>query len=213
MIKARVREKRWDILAGFVALAIITPFIVGFTYMLIMDADVFATQNQIPYRILLSLFIIGSKDALMMLFILITKFFYPYRIEFNKQGFYDCKLRQFVEWDKIDRIEYVDYKKSFYKKSNLIEYIIYLFFAKCTIGVVFELMRIYLFSALSVSKRVIIVTKNKSELLQKAGIFKKLESLMLPNNVISVNLEQSFASQEDIAMAIKAVKVYNKTAV
>ena len=77
----------------------------------------------------------------------------------------------------------------------------------------FELIKVYILSTLSVSKRVIIVTKNKSELLQKAGIFKKLESLMLPDNVISINLEQSFASQEDVAMAIKAVKVYNKTRV
>ena len=97
MKKVRVREKRWDVLACFVGLAVITPLVVGFTYMLIMDAEVFSSQYRIPYIMLVSLFIIGSKDSIMMLFILLTKFLYPYKIEFEKEGFYDCKLRQFIE--------------------------------------------------------------------------------------------------------------------
>ena len=120
MKELTIKEKRTDIFIGIVGLMVITPLIVGFTYMLLTDSGTFAYNNRILYIILVSIFIISSKDSLTMLVILCSKLILPYYIKIDKQGFYDCKLRQFITWDKIDRIEYINYKATFFTKKNFI---------------------------------------------------------------------------------------------
>ena len=209
MNEITILEKRLHIFIGIIALLIVTPLVVGFTYMLIKESSAFA--HEIIFILLASAFVIGSKDALIMLLVLCSKLISPYKIIFDRNGFYDCKLRQHISWDKIDRIEYLDYKKTFIKKSAILEYILYMSLVRNTTAIIFDFIKYCLLSKVGATKRIVIITQNKEELLEKATLLKKLESKMLPKNMININLEPSCANQEDIPLTIKAVGVFNKT--
>lgn len=196
------KEKRKDIFLGIISLSLIIFLVTGLTLALFREHELFLVHCRTQYVILISILIIGIKDALSTLFILCTKFISPYYIKFNSENFYDCKLKQYVSWNKIDSIEFLDYKKRFNKKE-LFEHILYTAITKNFTGSLLETLKYFLLSAVGATKNVVIITCNKRELLKKAGLLKKIESYFLPDNMITINIEPCSTDRENIINTAK----------
>ena len=140
----------------------------------------------------------GVKDSFLALYTFITKFFSPYHIKINHNGIYDCKLKQTIPWDKIERIEYLNYAKSFYNKRNLIEYLVYMLIFGKSFAVITDFVKSFLYAHLVVESKIpIIYTNHKKELLKGANIFKKIESSFLPDNMIKINIDYDLTNRQD----------------
>jgi len=128
-----IKEYRKNILAGLLAMLLIIPLIAGFTYTLLQDANLFSKNYHLQFAILVTCLIIGLKDGLIITLILLSKLVSPYCIKFDKNGFFDCKLKISIPWNKIDNFEFLNYHTSFTKKSDLLEYLGLIFLTTNTI--------------------------------------------------------------------------------
>ena len=206
-----IKEERALIFIVIVIMAIFTPTVAMFLYMLLQDPKTLSYNFHIQYYFLVAIFIMAVKDCSFMLFSLCTKLFSPYYIKVNHNGIYDCKLKQLITWDKIEKIEYLSYKKSFYSKRNLLEYLVYMFIFAKSFAVITDFLRSFLWAHLVVeSKTPIIYTKYKKELLSKANIFKKIESYFLPNNMIKINLDYDLTAdrKDEYSDLLKDIKPF-----
>jgi len=206
-----IKEERALIFIGIVIMAIFTPTVAMFLWMLLQDPKTFSYNFHIQFYFLVAIFIMAVKDCSLQLITLIIKFFSPYYIKVNSDGIYDCKLKQLISWQKIEKIEYLNYRKSFYNKKSLIEYVVYMFIFAKSFCVIVDFLRGFLWAHLVVeSKTPIIYTKYKKELLSKANIFKKIESYFLPNNMIKINLDYDLTAdrKDEYSDLLKDIKPF-----
>ena len=193
-----IREERALIFIGIVLMLIFTPTVAAFLYMLLSDTETLSFNYHIQFYCLVAIVIMGVKDSFLALITFITKFFSPYYIKINYSGIYDCKLKQLITWDKIEKIEYLNYAKSFYNKRSLIEYLVYMFIFGKSFAVIFDFLKSFLYAHIVVESKIpVIYTNYKKEILSKAGIFKKIESYFLPNNMIKINIDYDLTNRQD----------------
>lgn len=211
MTEKIIKEERALIFMGIVIMAIFTPTVALFLKMVLSDPKTLSYNFHIQYYFLVAILIMGVKDSLLTLFSFIIKIFSPYYIKVNHNGIYDCKLKQLITWDKIEKIEYLSYKKSFYNKRNLFEYIVYMFIFAKSFCVIVDFLRAFLWAHIVVESKVpIIYTKHKKELLSKANIFKKIESYFLPDNMIKINIDYDLTAdrKDETSDLIKDIKPF-----
>jgi len=68
-----------------------------------------------------------------------------------------------------------------------------------------EFIKHFILSKISDTQILVIKTQNKKELLQNAGIFKKIESKLLPENIIKINIDVNFINEENILQEIEKI--------
>lgn len=211
MTERIIKEDRALIIIALVIMAIFTPTVAMFLWMLLQDVETFSYNYHIQFYLLVAFLIMCVKDCAVAIFAFILKLFSPYYIKVNHNGIYDCKLKQFIPWQKIEKIEYLSYKKSFYNKKNLIEYVVYMFIFAKSFCVIVDFLKAFLWAHLVVeSKTPIIYTKYKKELLSNASIFKKIESYFLPDNMIKINIDYDLTTErkDEYSDLLKDIKPF-----
>lgn len=197
MEKLELKELKGSIIIGIIALCFVLIPLGGLTFELLKFSDYFAKSCHLEYNILITMMIIGIKDSLFLIFRLLIKLFSPQILVLDSQNFYSSELKNFIEWGKIDSIEYLDYKKSFINKTNLLSYALYMFITTHTIGTIVEFIKKVLLSDLETSKIIIIQTQYKKELLKKSSFLTKFTNLFLPKNIIKLDFDISLATCDD----------------
>ena len=204
-----IKENRGLIIIVLFCMLVFTPTVGLFLYMLLQDVETLSFNFHVQFMFLVTIMIIGTKDCLIMLFTLITKFISPYYIKISRDGIYDCKLKQCISWNKIEKIEYLDYKKSFYNKNTMFEYVLYMLITGKSLGIIVELVKTFILVSSNAKSNIpVICTRQKKELLKKASFLKKIESLFLPDNMIKINIDYDLtATEEDLLELINKIRL------
>ena len=91
-----IKEERALIFIGIVIMAIFTPTVAMFLWMLLQDPKTFSYNFHIQFYFLVAIFIMVVKDCSLQLITLIIKFFSPYYIKVNSDGILQIKATYFV---------------------------------------------------------------------------------------------------------------------
>ena len=207
-----IKESRFLILFLLIIMVILAVSVGSFIFILLKDADVFSQNFHIQFEFLITICIIGTKDAFFASLILLKKLFFPCSLKFTKQGFFCSELKQFINWNQIEEIEYLNYNKMFFKKSNLLSYFLCMLVVKNIMGVTFDFLKQFLLSG-GDSKVLIIKTPVKKELLENSDILKKFENSLLPDNFIQLEIAIDLAvvfpqdkTEKDVVSVLREVQ-------